>query len=640
MLLYRFIDRNFLARPYRLVPLLVFVATALYFLLDPHSVFYTFAPSDPDDYMRLDETIDWLRGQNWYDLSQLRLAPGAHTVIHWSRLLDMPIAALMEPFLRDWGYRSSAILAALIEPLILFGLLLALVPRMAKPLLGRGDTRLATLFVPFVGALLFNFSPGRVDHHNWEILIGGVGLVALQNMILCRGGWRSGIFAGAAFAFGLWISPEIMPVIILMLGCLAFYAAWRGGFVLRNAALFGLAFGTSTTALLPAALPMAQWNDRTVSWFSGAYAIFAALSGGALIVAWLLGRHTQNKILRLALMAALGGFAALLFLYAAPDALYGPFADYDMFDATSALDSINEAEPLLKSLTILPYNHLTWGIVAANYIHFLLPQSFCILLCIWGFFTAPPRRRAVWAVNGVFLAATSALALFFQYRVLWFADLFQLGPMGFLVFRFWKRFELRWGKKRHRCAVLTAFAAFLVFFQAPFAAALLPLPEDGGCNLKPAAEFIAGPWGYIDRRYTILAGSNEGPELLFRTPHNVLAANFDVPANRDVYDFFTARRDIIAENIIRHWHVDLVLTCRSVPPLYTGTDNAKFGRNAFLKLGKDNKLHLVSSLTEPTLAERLVNGPVPSWLKPVVIPASKDYLLFEVKLPKPATKTP
>jgi hypothetical protein len=637
MLLYRFIDRNFIARPHRFMPLLVFIGTVLYFLLDRHSVFYTFAPADPDDYMRLDETINWLRGQGWYDLSQPRLSPGAHTVIHWARLLDVPIAALMWPFLKEWGYRSSAMLAALIEPLILLVLLLALVPRMTKPLLGRGDAKLATLFVPLIGSLLFNFSPGRVDHHNYEILIGGVGLMALQYMILCRGGWRAGIFAGIAFAAGLWISPEIMPCIILTLGALALYAAWRGGFLLCNAAVFGTAFAVATAALLPAALPAAQWNDRTISWFSGAYVIFAALAGAIFIIAWLLGRHTQSKILRLALIAALIGFAATLFIYAVPDAMHGPFADYDSFDATTALENIGEAEPLSESLHILPYNHLSWGVVAVNYVHFVLPEMLALMLCIWGFLTAP-RRRAIWAVNGILLGGTTALAVFLQYRVLWFAQIFELGPMAYIVFRFWDWFEGRWSEERRLHAALIAF---FVLSPAPlFTTMMVQHESQGGCDLKPAAEFIAGPWGYIDRTYTILAGSNDGPELLFRTPHNVLAANFDVPANRDVYDFFTARNDIIPQNILRRWHVDLVLTCRSIPPLYTGTDHARFGKNAFFKLGKDGKLHIVSNLSRPTLAEKLIDGQTPGWLNPVEIPASKDYLLFEVHLPRPPTSSP
>ncbi|MDP9127116.1 MAG: hypothetical protein M3N08_02490, partial [Pseudomonadota bacterium] len=100
MTLYRYFDKNLLSAPHRLLPLVVFAYIALSFLYHPLSPFQTFTLSDPDDYMRLNEVINWLRGQGWYDLSQPRLSPGAHTVLHWSRLVDIPIAFMMLPLLK------------------------------------------------------------------------------------------------------------------------------------------------------------------------------------------------------------------------------------------------------------------------------------------------------------------------------------------------------------------------------------------------------------------------------------------------------------------------------------------------------------------------------------------------------------
>jgi hypothetical protein len=132
-----------------------------------------------------------------------------------------------------------------------------------------------------------------------------------------------------------------------------------------------------------------------------------------------------------------------------------------------------------------------------------------------------------------------------------------------------------------------------------------------------------------------LSGANEGPELLFRTPHNVIAANFNVPGNKDVYDFFGARDDEQAEAIAKRWHADLVLVCRSFPLGYARLEHADLGKSAFFGLAHDGKLHIVSDLQHPTLIERLVRGPIPPWLKPVEIPGDKDYLLFEVQDQKP-----
>jgi hypothetical protein len=45
-----------------------------------------------DDAMHRVEVRDFLAGQNWFDLTQYRLNPPAGVVMHWSRLVDLPLA--------------------------------------------------------------------------------------------------------------------------------------------------------------------------------------------------------------------------------------------------------------------------------------------------------------------------------------------------------------------------------------------------------------------------------------------------------------------------------------------------------------------------------------------------------------------
>ena len=50
---------------------------------------------DNDDGMRLVEVRDFLAGQGWFDLMQYRLGLDGGTLMHWSRLIDLPIASLI-----------------------------------------------------------------------------------------------------------------------------------------------------------------------------------------------------------------------------------------------------------------------------------------------------------------------------------------------------------------------------------------------------------------------------------------------------------------------------------------------------------------------------------------------------------------
>ena len=48
---------------------------------------------DNDSLLRLVEIRDLLGGQGWFDLHQYRMGPPGGFVMHWSRLVDAPIAA-------------------------------------------------------------------------------------------------------------------------------------------------------------------------------------------------------------------------------------------------------------------------------------------------------------------------------------------------------------------------------------------------------------------------------------------------------------------------------------------------------------------------------------------------------------------
>ena len=53
------------------------------------------AAGDSDSLLRLVEIRDLLGGQGWFDLHQYRMGADGGFVMHWSRLIDAPIAALI-----------------------------------------------------------------------------------------------------------------------------------------------------------------------------------------------------------------------------------------------------------------------------------------------------------------------------------------------------------------------------------------------------------------------------------------------------------------------------------------------------------------------------------------------------------------
>jgi hypothetical protein len=632
------------ASPYRLLPLAVFIFFALSFVLHPESPLRNGQLLDPDDYMRLNEAINWLQsahplGSGWFDLSYPRLDPGHASIVHWARLVDLPIALFMLPFIHAFGMQNAALIASFIVPPLLFIVLLMLMPALARSLIEPPRNNLASVFLLFAPAVLMNFLPGRVDHHGWQIIIAAFGLLCLERMIASPRGWRYGIFAAIAFACGLWIGTEALPWLALFCACLALIGTWRGGFVLRNAAIFGLALPIAIAIVMPLALPPSQYFSHELSWFSGVDLICAALAGAVFIGSWLGGRATNNRALRFCLMLALGFCASALFAFFVPDLLTGAYADYDTFFNETLINNISEAQPLIAAMHINIYYPATFLNALIAFLRNAFLPFLASLVVIWNLFRADPRARAIWLTHAFFLLPALLMTIFWQVRVAWFAQIFSIVPVAWLAVRAWDRIGTRLKQRQKFWAEI---AAFLLI--APLPVILLPAitgetkiypdlllfpaaREAPVCPLMRASEFLND--NYRHPRL-ILSGENEGPELLFRTGHKVLAAPYDIDGNEDAFDFFRTTVEGKARAVIRQRRVDLVLVCRAVPLFYEGLDSRESRFKAHIYMDSQGILRMTSSKNAPTMIERLLNGDYPSWLNPIEIPLDPNYLLFEV----------
>ncbi|MGJ3628423.1 hypothetical protein AB5I41_18450 [Sphingomonas sp. MMS24-JH45] len=74
---------------------LAWFAIAVWFVWDRWAAIQYFSMGDTDDNMRMMQVRGLLAGQGWFDLTNYRLNPPAGFNIHWSRLVDLPIAALI-----------------------------------------------------------------------------------------------------------------------------------------------------------------------------------------------------------------------------------------------------------------------------------------------------------------------------------------------------------------------------------------------------------------------------------------------------------------------------------------------------------------------------------------------------------------
>ena len=124
-----------------------------------------------DDAMRLVQVRDLIAGQGWFDVTQYRLNPPDGVAMHWSRLIDLPIAILIRAAELVLPTATAERLALTVWPA---GLLLALlfgVVRLARELADDTAARLALIFAALMAPVLQHFRPGAIDHHNVQLVL-------------------------------------------------------------------------------------------------------------------------------------------------------------------------------------------------------------------------------------------------------------------------------------------------------------------------------------------------------------------------------------------------------------------------------------------------------------------------------------
>jgi hypothetical protein len=179
-----------------------------------------FVLTDTDDNMRMSQVRALLAGQDWFDLRQYRMNWPQGLNIHWSRLVDLPIAGLIllgRLFMTGPHAEQMAVAVAPLIPLLLLMASLALtVRRLVHP--AAWPLAIACLF--FAGSTLGMFQPTRIDHHNWQLALLALGVAGIADPKRARGGATLGIASALSLAIGLEM------IIYLALGGVTMVLFW------------------------------------------------------------------------------------------------------------------------------------------------------------------------------------------------------------------------------------------------------------------------------------------------------------------------------------------------------------------------------------------------------------------------------
>lgn len=509
---------------------------------------------DPDDAMRLQQVRDWLHGQSFWDVSQHRVNPPMGGPMHWSRIVDMPIAALILLLRPLMGATAAELAACALVPVLLLGGLTGTLFVAARRVT---DNSIAALFAAALllttPTILFQFTPFRIDHHGWQIWMAAIALCGALDAHRSRGG----ITAGLALAVWLQISSEALPYAALFAGSFAlrYWFDAQEGPRLRA---FAVTLGGGALALLLVLRGLQAPLIRQCDSLSAAYVW--PLMAFALATPLALSLLGAASIRRRFMATATGGVAAIgIFLLTGGSCLSG-----DPFKALGPLAyrlwylQVKEGRPIWEQ-----------GLMMGGII--LLPAVMGLISTIIAIRTVREREaRARWIVIALLLGGSIAVAMLVL-RAMSVAHLLALPGIAWLLLKIFQHIQT-WTKPAARVLVSAAVAILLTPAGVSggwvlIAGAATPekeQPETVNCR----ASTILAPLQALPRT-TLFAPLDLGPDILVRTNHSVIgtAHHRNAAGITAVIEGFTAPPDK-ARAIIMGLNggkgADYVVTCHEL----------------------------------------------------------------------------
>ncbi len=580
------------SRHWRWLVAIVAVATAAWLLNERWALIRWFAPVDTDDHMRIMQVRALLGGQGWYDLRQYRMDPPYGANIHWSRIPDMPIAALillLKPFLGGAMAEKAALSLAPFLPMAVTMWAVALLHRR---ILGSLAFLLGLALLLTAASLRGMWMPLRVDHHGWQLAMLAIVMLGLADPKKARGGLTVGLATAVSLAIGL----EMLLYLALAGAALALLWVWDGEEKPRLAAYgASLAGGTGICYLLFASVA----NRAPVCDALSPVWLSAMAAAGGLAV--LLAQTVRGGPLRRLVFAAAGGaLLALGFALAWPHCL-GRLEGVPPELARMWLDNVKEARPL--------YTHSLQTIVTIAALPLAGMVGFTLML--WrerGNWT----RFATWsALAGPALVST--LLLLWQTRAGAAAQLLAVPGAAALIWVLWPivRSRTHWLVRLIGMAALALLASGI---GPQWVASQIKKPDDKfrstvnlanrRCPSLPALKPIGEqPRGYV------LTFVDLGPRLITVTHHDAIAGPYhrNAQAILDVQRAFRGTPEA-AYAMIERRGIDYVLIC---PNLSESTIYKAKAPNGFYA--------------------QLAAGRVPAWLSPIPLPEDSPYKMWRVK---------
>lgn len=551
-----------------------------------------FALGDTDDNMRMAQVRALLGGQGWYDLRQYKLDPPGGASIHWTRLVDLPIAGIILAVKPLFGGVIAEKAAVAIAPLLALGAAMYSLILAVRRLVTRPSYPLAVAILMCGPSAMAMWMPLRIDHHGWQLAMLMLAVAGSADPDKRRGG----LTVGAATAVSLTIGLELMPHMVLAGVVIVLRWVWDGAEAQRlRAYAVALAGGSALGYLLFASYDNRQYVCDVLS------PVYLSVTLGAGALLTLIGSFKlERRELRLGAALLAAGLIGGGFALAWPDCLGRPERLSPELQRLW-FDNVREAKPVYQ------HGYRIWA-----------PTLSLPLMGVIGSLTALWRARGTplfgaWAAPALLSCFATSL-LFWQTRAGPGAQLLAVPGATALG---WLMLSHIFTRRAIPVRLITAPIILLLVsgLFAPLAIQAIPAKPatetrkrinlaNARCPTLPALRPVAKL-----PPATILTFVDFGPRLITVTHHRAIAGPYhrNQQAILDVQHAFRASSPEVAHEVMRRHGATLLLTCPGMSESTLYVSQAKQGFFVQLQRGK-----------------------VPPWLEPVPLPKSSPLRLWRL----------
>ena len=535
---------------------------------------------DPDDTLRLVQVRDWIAGQSWFDLSQYRMNPPQGVEMHWSRLVDLPIAAIILLFKPILGQAAAEMVALISVPLLTLLILMAVMTRLTSRFIGREAAFFAAILVVISVPIVKQLQPMRIDHHGWQLVCAAL---ALSGM-LSTNARRGGLIAGAALSAWVIISIEGLPMVAATLAIAC--SSWLLGPHDDKNGMRMVSLAASLTVIsaflwIITRLPLGFTTFCDA--LSPIHIAVFAISAAGIVFTWKMAR---SLAVRLCGLAATAIAAIIVMLYIAPQCAGDAFGNLDPLVRFYWYNNVLEGRPIWKQS-----NDIITQILATPLVGIFATT---ILIKI-----RPDQREPILVYSGMVLA--SFIVSIFVQRAAGVASVMVIPAVAWLAHQLLVR-----ARKINNFVFRIAGSVGAILLLAPSIVIMAVLPANQkiddlnskvkkatlSCTSAESIEKMAGAIALNGGGQNMLAPLDISPEILASSSMNVVASSHhrNRSGMHDVIAAFTSPPDV-AKKIIAKRNIQYLVYCENLAEIMIYADS-----------NKNN------------LAEQLIEDKIPPWL--------------------------